>query len=236
LAVALADRNRRVKLALQGMTADELAEVTPAAVLGPFVYPVLNQLVQEVLGGPNLSPVPAYLLVRSPAQRQPDVDLFIWFCRFVRGEAVVLESASAAVVSPCAAAGSSLASLSLGGASGSAATGSASVSLAPPPPADLDAQLVHRNNMVRAHVRGLNTGEVQIARALYESEDMCVAFINSLLPSLLPVDPRRPGSVSDALCLEVGSRRLLDTELVRWVHQYLQMDPPAAGAAAAAHP
>ena len=41
--------------------------------------------------------------------------------------------------------------------------------------------------MVRAHVRSLDVGAVQIARALYESEDMCVAYINSLLPTLLPL-------------------------------------------------
>jgi len=60
--------------------------------------------------------------------------------------------------------------------------------------------------------------------------------LRASLPTLLPLDSRRPGSVPDALCLEVGSRRLLDTELVRWVYQYLQLDPPSAGAAAAAHP
>jgi hypothetical protein len=88
--------------------------------------------------------------------------------------------------------------------------------------ADLEAQLAHRNHLIRGRVLSLPRMAVQAAcRRCLSDPGESVYWLNEVLPSLLERDPRLSSLPSDVLLLPHVNPSPLDVEILEWVQQFL---------------
>ena len=90
------------------------------------------------------------------------------------------------------------------------------------PPFDLEAQLVHRNHLLRARLLTLPRMGVQSACVHYREDlEEIVYWLNSVLPYLLECDSRLSRLPSAVLLIPHVDQRPFDVEMIGWAQQFL---------------